>query len=592
VDTATRTEPLRGWKMVWRARGEAPAAGDDLLDRVLGARAVADRGAFMEPAMKQLHDPGLMPGIDRAAERLLAAAKAGEQIVVYGDYDVDGITAAAILQRMLVALEPASSVSTYVPHRVEEGYGLNSAALEQLAAHGARVVVSVDCGITAAEPAAAAKAAGLDLIITDHHNTPAAGEALPDAFAVVHPRLEGSGYPFGELCGAGVAYKLAWRMATMHNGSDKVASDVRTLLLDLLSLAALGTVADVVPLLDENRAIVRFGLSRCTTTEITGLTSLIERAGISGGKIDAEGVGFRLGPLLNASGRMGHAREAVELFITQDRGRADAISGELVGLNQERRSTEKRIFEQAAEMAEQAGMTGDDRRAIVLANEEWHPGVVGIVCSRLVEKFSRPVILMQRRPAREGEPGAFVCTGSGRSIDGFDLHGAVGVCAHHLVGFGGHDVAVGLRMDAANFDLFVEDFIETVNSGLGVDDLVRTASYDCQAGLDELTPAAVGTLDRLAPFGRSNPSVRLLVRGVRVDGRPEPFGKTGDHLKVRLRGPAGGGGAVQAIGWKWAELLPRFRAGQLMDVLVEPKVSDWSGRVEPVLVDVRESEVV
>lgn len=596
-------ERERGWTMAWRARGSGPAAGGggDLVERVLGVRAVADRAAFLGPSLLHLHDPSALPGLDRAAERLLAAAKAGEPICIYGDYDVDGITATSILYRMLRAIEPGAQVSTYIPHRVEEGYGLNSAALEEIAAGGAKVVVSVDCGITAVGPAAAAKDAGLDLIITDHHNPPGEGDPVPGCFALVHPRLPGSAYPFGELCGAGVAYKLAWRLATMHNGSDKVADGVRTLLLDLLALTALGTVADVVPLVDENRVIVRFGLSRCTTTEITGLTALINEAGLLGEKIDAEGVGFRLGPMLNASGRMGHAREAVELFITEDRARAAEIARGLVRLNEDRRATQLTIYEQACAMAEAGGMTGDAKRAIVLAHEDWHPGVVGIVCSRLVETYARPAILMQRRPARDGETigggaDAFVCTGSGRSIDGFDLHGAVGACADVFIkedgggnvsgGFGGHDVAIGLRMDAACFDRFADAFIERANTGLSPDDLVRTARYDCDATLAELTPDCVKRLDRLAPFGRSNPGVRLRLRGVRVDGRAEPFGKTGAHLGVRLRQ---GDAFVRTVAWKWAEHLPRFRSGQLLDVLIEPKVSSWSGRVEPVLVDARES---
>ncbi len=588
-------EQMRGWKMVWSPRGES--GGGDLLDRVLAVRGVVDSRAFLEPSLLDLHEPGLMPGIERACERLLAAARSGEPIVIYGDYDVDGITATAILHRMLRALEPGARVLAYVPHRVEEGYGLSSAALVELADRGARVVVSVDCGITAVEPALAAKEAGLDLIITDHHNPPGDGEPMPEAFEIVHPRMAGSAYPFGELCGAGVAYKIAWRLATMHEGSERVSPEIRTLLLDLLALAALGTVADVVPLVDENRAITRFGLSRCKTTAITGLEALIEAAGLAGESIDAESVGFRLGPMLNASGRMGHAREAVELFTTEERGRADEIARRLCELNEERKKTQRRIFEQAAKMAEAAGMTGDDRRAIVLAHEDWHPGVVGIVCSRLVETFSRPAILMQKQDGG-------VCAGSGRSIDGFNLHSAVGACSDLLTSFGGHDMAVGIRLDTSRLAGFTERFLERVHGELAAGDLVRTAWYDCVAWLEELTPRVVGGLDRLGPFGRSNPPVRLLIAGVRVDGRPTPFGRRGEHLGVRFREAEGPGlrtgrfggsvrrtevpvESVRAIGWGWAEMLEKFRPGEVLDVLVEPKVSDYSGKVEPVLVDAR-----
>lgn len=593
----------RGWKMVWSAAGGAGGPGEGpLVDRVLAARGVADSRAFLEPTLMDLHEPGLLPGIERAACRLLEAARAGERIVIYGDYDVDGITASAIVFRMLGALEPGARVATYVPHRVDEGYGLNEGALRGLAADGAEVVVSVDCGITAVGPARVAREAGLDLIITDHHNLPAeeagaetdgesdgepGGGRLPDACALVHPRLSvddgDRGYPFGELCGAGVAYKLAWRMATMHAGGDRVADHVRPVLLDLLALAALGTVADVVPLVDENRVITRFGLRRCRTTGVVGLTALIDAAGLAGGDVDAEGVGFRLGPMLNASGRLGHAGVAVELLTTDDRGRADEIARGLVALNEERKKTQQRIFEQAEAMAEAEGMTGDDRRAIVLASEDWHPGVVGIVCSRLVERHSRPVILMQRRVE---DDGAVLCAGSGRSIDGFNLHGAVGACGDLLEGFGGHDMAIGLRLAGARYDEFVERFVDGVNRALGVEDLVRRARYDCEATLEEMTPACVNTLSMLSPFGRANPPVRVCVRGLRVDGRAEPFGKRGDHLGVRLRCVRSGRG-VRAVGWRWGEMVERFRPGGVVDVLVEPKVSDWSGQVEPVLVDVR-----
>lgn len=569
---------MRGWKMAWNPRGDGSARGD-LLERVLAVRGISPHA--LEPSLRQLHDPGLLPGIDRAASRLLDAAKAGERIVIYGDYDVDGITATAILYRMLKALEPGADVGTYVPHRVDEGYGLNAAALESLAAEGARVVMSVDCGITAVEPARAARKAGLDLIITDHHNPPRAGDGIPDAYAIVHPRMPGSAYPFGGLCGAGVAYKIAWRLATMHEGSERVAPEIRVLLLDLLALAALGTVADVVPLVDENRAIVRFGLSRCTTTEITGLTALIEAAKLTGNRIDAEKVGFRLGPMLNAVGRLGHAAEAVELFITENRSRADEIAGGLNRINERRKQKQRRIFEQASALAEAAGMTDEKKRAIVLAHEDWHTGVVGIVCSRLVETYARPAILMQ---LRTGEHGT-VCAGSGRSIDGFDLHGAVASCADCLTSFGGHDMAIGLRLDADRLEEFTERFLATAGERLGPDDLVRTALFDCEASLGELTPSAVKRLEKMAPFGRSNPPVRLMLPSVQVDGRAAPFGKAGDHLGVRLRG--GDGSVVRAIGWRWAEMLDKFRPGAMLDVLVEPAVSDYSGRVEPVLIDAR-----
>ncbi|MEM9373905.1 MAG: DHH family phosphoesterase, partial [Planctomycetota bacterium] len=335
-------------------------------------------GSFLEPSLKQLHDPGLLPDVDRAADRILCAARQAEPIVVFGDYDVDGVTAAAILVQTIRSLAPEARISGYIPHRVSEGYGLNNEAIRTLAADGARVIVSVDCGITAHESAAVARELGVDLIITDHHNPPANADALPDAFAVVHPRRPDSIYPWGELCGAGVAYKLAWRLATLHAGSRTVPPASRELLLELLGLAALGTIADVVPLTDENRVIARFGLMNLSRTSNPGLRALIEASGLGSSRVDAEAVGFRLAPRLNAVGRLGHAREAFELLTDATGARAEELAETLSGLNDERRRVERRIVDEACEQAEQAGMTGVDSRAIVLRSPDWHPGVIGI----------------------------------------------------------------------------------------------------------------------------------------------------------------------------------------------------------------------
>ncbi|GJM18850.1 MAG: single-stranded-DNA-specific exonuclease RecJ [Phycisphaeraceae bacterium] len=573
----------RGVRMVWQTRtpsGAAIDAGGSLVERVLAARGLtgAEAQAFCTPALAGLHDPSLIPDLDRAAERILAAARAGEGVVIYGDYDVDGITATAILFHMLRAVAPDADVRTYVPHRLEEGYGLNAEAIERLVADGARVIVSVDCGITAIAPAARAKELGADLIITDHHNPPASDADLPDAFAVVHPRRPGSPYPFGDLCGAGVAYKLAWRLATLVCDSDRVTPKLRTLLVELLALGALGSIADVVPLVDENRVITRFGLERIKGSQIEGLRALVEASGLADDKIDAMAVGFRLAPRLNACGRMGHAAEAVELFTTASGARAREIADRLCVLNDERRATERRIADQAMKMAEDAGMTADDRRAIVLAHPDWHPGVIGIVCSRLVERFHRPVILLADKGDR--------VTGSARSVPGFNLHAAIAACESYLSSFGGHDMAAGLAADRGNLDAFTEAFTERANDAIAPEDLVGRVSYDCDAELGELSLRSVEALEGLAPFGQGNPSVRLRVRA-RVTAPGEPFGKMGAHLSLRLRDCSGTGPILRAIGWRWAEHASRVVAGTDIEAIVVPKVSRWNGRanVEPELVD-------
>ncbi len=576
-----RLEPIvRGWTRAWTPRPGSWAEGAGLLDRVLGVRGLTDPGAcrdFLNPVLRQLHDPSLIPDVDKAAARLLEALNLGERVVIYGDYDVDGITATAILYHTLRAIAPGAAVGTYVPHRLEEGYGLNAAALTQLASEGARVIVSVDCGISASGPARAARTAGADLIITDHHNPPTRMEDLPEAYAVVHPRRPDSAYPFGHLCGAGVAFKLAWRLATMHCGSSRVSEGFRSLLLDLLAFASLGTIADVMPLVGENRVIAKHGLARVKHSPMAGLRALVEASGLAGESIDSEHVGFALGPRLNACGRMGHAREAVEMFTTATPAEAMAIAQNLCKLNDERRATERRIADQAAEMAAEAGMTGDERRAIVLAHEGWHQGVVGIVCSRLVEKFHRPTILMS---VRDGQ-----CHGSGRSIEGFSLHAALERCSEHLLKHGGHDMAAGLTLDEERLEGFTEAFIDAANAELGPEDLVPLLKYDCAATLRELDVPTVGKLDALSPFGMGNPRPRVRLSAVRLAAPPTLMGNGGRHLSLQLKQD---GASMRAVAWNWGDRAPNLAQGMHLEAVVCPKISTWNGnvRVEAEIEDV------
>jgi single-stranded-DNA-specific exonuclease len=535
---------------------------------------------FLEPKLTMLHDPSLMPDLDKAAQRLLRAARGGEKVVIYGDYDVDGVTATAILRHTLKQIEPGAVVDSYIPHRLEEGYGLNTGAIEELARQGAGVIVSVDCGVTAIEPAAAARRAGVDLIITDHHNPPASDADLPDAFAVVHPRRPGSAYPFADLSGSGVAYKLAWRLATMAGGASRVDGAMRALLIELLAFAALGAIADVVPLQGENRVIARHGLHRIKHSPIIGLRALVEASGLAGERVDAWDVAFRLAPRLNASGRMSHARDAVELFTTDNPERAKTIAEALTEQNNQRRTVERQIFEQAAEAAVKAGMDRPDRRAIVLADPRWHAGVVGIVCSRLVERFGRPAILL----CDDGES----LHGSGRSIDGFNLHGALESCAGMLAKFGGHDMAAGLRLDRGRMDEFVAAFTGVANERISEDELLPKVEIDCPATLDELTPVNVRRLESLGPFGRGNPPVTLLLASLKLDAPATPMGKGGEHVAMHVQ-QAGSARTLRLVGWGWGERRQALTRGQRIDAVVRPKVSTYGGResVEPELVDFR-----
>ncbi len=575
---------IRGFTRRWEARSPAadhPPGSTPLLDRILVTRGLsAGTDAYLAPSLRSMHDPGLIPDLEKAARRILDAVHQHEPIVIYGDYDVDGVTASAILVHTLRAIDPAAPVRTYIPHRLDEGYGINAEAVALLASEGARVIVSVDCGITAVEPARVARTLGVDLIITDHHNPPASLAELPEAYAVVHPRRPDSAYPFGDLCGAGVAYKVAWRLCTLHAGGEKVTPACRDILIEMLGLAALGSIADVVPLMDENRVIVRHGLNQLARTRLPGLSALIHAARLDSDKVDCDAVGFRLAPRLNAVGRLGHAREALELLTDATGARAAELAESFTRINDERRAVERAIFEQADGMAEAAGMTGPDRRAIVLAHPDWHPGVVGIVCSRLVEKHARPAVLMQHDPATG------LCKGSGRSVDGYSLHAALDACSSLLDRYGGHDMAAGMALQAANLPAFADALTAHANARLGPDDLVHRLRYDATASIAELTPHAVDQIEKLAPFGQGNPRVRLRVRA-RINGTPDALGASGSHIALRLGEP--GGPAVRVVAWNWGIHAPRIPPGAPVEAVIEPKLSRWNGntRVEPVLADLR-----
>lgn len=574
---------MRGLTHRWRLRDGSPAPAYDIgagaaFGRVepLTAKILASRGLsgdhaskFLDPKLTDLHDPALLPNADRAAERFLDALHASQKVVIYGDYDVDGVTASSILYHLAKAIAPGAPVEIYIPHRVDEGYGLNADAIRSLCDEGASLIVSVDCGVTALEPARVARERAVDLIITDHHNTltperPGDAPPLPECYAIVHPRLPGSRYPFPELAGAGVAFKLAWRIATLHAGSERVPAALRELLLDLLAFASLGTIADIVPLVDENRVIAKFGLSRLRAMKNDGLRALIDASGLGGERVSAEDVGFKLGPRLNACGRLGHAREAAELLTTATGERAHQIAAQLTALNRERQATERRIFDQAMELAEIGGMFVDDRRAVVLAHEDWHPGVVGIVCSRLVERRRRPTILMNRH---NGE-----CHGSGRSVQGVSLHAALCECADLLESFGGHDMAAGLRVRTDNLDRFTDRFTEVVNSMHGVDGLTPLLDLDCETTLEELSPRAVAQVASIGPFGRDNPRPSLLARDLSVIQEPRVMGKRSQHLSFAARQ---GARTLRFVAWDWGDRAPELKPGRTFHAAFRAELSQW-----------------
>lgn len=551
-----------------------------LPERILSARGITDP-RFLDATLRDLHDPSLMPDLDKAAARILDALHRDQSIVIYADYDVDGVSSAAILWHLLRALKPDVRLATYLPHRLEEGYGLNREAVAKLAEEH-DLIISVDCGITAAIPARDVKARGRDLIITDHHTPPKSETDLPDAFALVHPLTPGrTPYPFPHLCGAGVAYKLAWRLATLSSGGDKVSPPLRAMLIELLALASMGVIADVVPLLGENRVIARFGLQQITRSSIVGVRALCEESKLHEG-VEAADVGFRLGPRLNAIGRLGHAREALELLTTNDASRAAEIALALTDWNNDRRRIEGEISKHAEQRAIDRGMTADNHRAIVLADTDWHRGVIGICCSRLVGLFHRPTILLQQ----EGE----LCHGSGRSIDGFDLHEALAACSAHLETFGGHAMAAGLKLRTDRLEAFLADFVAYANNRLKPSDLVATTLIDARPSAAELSFDAVSRLAQLAPYGRENPEPRLLLEGVVIQGTPRIFGAASNHVMFDAVHQAR---PIKVKFWSGAPILARHAVrlahNTRLSLVGTAKLDTWNGnrRVELTLHDLK-----
>jgi single-stranded-DNA-specific exonuclease len=518
----------------------------------------------------------------KAAGRIADAIREKQQIVIYGDYDVDGITATAILWHAIRIL--GGNVDFYIPHRIDEGYGLNTAAINEIIDRGAQLIVTVDCGVTAVEQARVARERGVDLIITDHHEWHEAappltdgqtvhGPIFPKAYTIVHPRLKlddaGSAfdYPNPHLCGAGVAFKLAWAIGQACNGALRVSEAFRNYLIEATALAALGTIADVVPLVGENRILARFGLGGLKQSKLTGIQALIASAGLTGQELDSYHVGFLLAPRLNACGRMGHARLAVEMLTIADETRALETATYLEQQNRERQSIERQIVEQAIEMVHEQKMDQDDCRAIVLGSDQWHPGVIGIVASRLVERFCRPTILVGFSENGIGQ-------GSGRSITGFHLAKALEACGEHLQAYGGHEMAAGLKVLPENFAKFQACFCAYANSHLAPEHLIPELKLDAQAELKNVTAAMVDELRRLAPFGHGNRKPLLCIKGAELAAAPRRVGKTGDHLQLFIRQ---GDATMKAIAFNAGSLFDRLQSGVKIDLAFEPTLNTYNG---------------
>jgi single-stranded-DNA-specific exonuclease len=500
------------------------------------------------------HDPFLLGDMREAVETIRDAVDAGARICVHGDYDADGICATTLA--VLLLRELGADVDWHLPSRFEEGYGLNGQTLTRLAEEGFDLVLTVDCGITAVAEVEHAKELGLAVVVTDHHR-PAA--TFPDC-PVVAP-LKGD-YPFAGLCGTGVVWKLAQALL----GPD------HPFLEQHLDVVALATVADVVPLLDENRALALLGLRRIAQTQKPGLRALMRLAGVDPAAVDESAIGFRLAPRINASGRLCRPKAALELLLTDDPREATKLAEELENLNRERQAVEERILRAAVEQIESWPEARRSRRGYVVAGEGWHEGVIGIVASRLVERYNRPVVLIA------GAEGQW--KGSGRSVSAFDLHGALGACSEHLERFGGHRAAAGLSILPENVEAFADAF------GAHADAVLDDESLRPRTWVDAIVPGQklgldlCAELNRLAPFGLGNPGVTLLVDGCEV-AEASTVGD-GKHLRFRVRQRGRDAGAAIAFGL--GAQLDRFRRDARYDVAFRLQENRWNGTVAPQLV--------
>jgi single-stranded-DNA-specific exonuclease len=516
-----------------------------------GLEELEDARAFLAAA--EAHPLDAFGGLREAAERILGHARRRSRITVHGDYDVDGVAATAVLVRALRTL--GAEVDWYLPSRIDDGYGLAAATVARLADRGTDLLVTVDCAITAVEEVAAARAAGLEVVVTDHH-APRADGRLPDT-PIVHPAV--GGYPCADLCATAVAHKLAQALLEASGEDPRVADED-------LDLVALATVADVVPLHGENRRLVREGLRAIAGTRKPGLRALMEIARVDPGLVDATAIGFRLAPRINAAGRLHRADAGLELLLTEDAERARAIAAELDAVNTERRDVETRILFAAEAQVSEHGPAP----AYVLAAEDWHPGVIGIVAARIAERHHRPAVLI----ALDGAEG----TGSGRSIPAFDLLAGLRAGARHLERYGGHRAAAGLTIARGEVEGFRERFVAHAAEVLAPADLVPECRVDAVVPGDALTLALAEELERLAPFGQGNPPVSLMIPAART-GDPRPMGE-GRHVAFTLRA---GGARSRCVQFGAGTRLPAS-GDELVDAAVRLEANRWNGAVEPRLI--------
>ncbi|MFQ5605669.1 MAG: single-stranded-DNA-specific exonuclease RecJ [bacterium] len=529
----------------------SPILANVLLNR--GIDNLEDARIFFKPDLNNLHDPFAMSDMHKAVERIEQAVVRSQKVLIYGDYDVDGTTATSMLLRFLKRLNV--QVEFYVPDRLLEGYGLSELGIKNAQKNSIDLIITVDCGITANREIALAGQLGMDVIVCDHHQP---GAELPQALAILNPKKSDCPYPFKELAGVGVAFKLIQALQKQLNLDPEI-------LQNFFGHVALGSAADIVPLVDENRIFVKFGLENMGTTDNVGIRALLDSVGLNKKNIGTGQVVFMIAPRINAVGRMGDAGRAVRLLTTENEQQAKNIATILEAENRHRRNVDEETFEQAIALIE-SKYDAENDRVFVLNQDGWHPGVIGIVASRIVEKFYRPTIMI----ATEDGKGK----GSARSIPGFDIYQALNACKHLMLDFGGHKYAAGLTIDIEKITLFRETFARIAADVLTEEMLMPKLIIDAEVELNEINSELLKILNKMAPFGPQNMRPVFLTRKLEVVGTPGIVGK--NHLKFKVRQ---NGVVMDAIGFNLGELLYRISAGEKnVEMVYTIDENEWQGR--------------
>lgn len=543
----------------------------DVASSLLVSRGITDKQLVqdhLEPRLSALHDPALLPGMAAATDRIARAIEKRETILVHGDYDVDGVTGTTLLVRLFRRL--GANVAWHIPNRFTDGYAFGPHSIERARATGASLVISVDNGTSSRETIGELLRLGIDTIVTDHHEPPRAPDGsaaeLPPAVAIVNPKLGSSRYPFRELCGGAVAFKLAWGLCQHITGASRVREDLKEYLVEAMGYVAIATVCDVVPLVDENRILSRYGLRSLASSKCAGIRELLAIAKLDGRELESDDLAFQIGPRINASGRLGSARTAVELLLCDDSAEARKLAREIDAMNTERKRLSALLFQEAARAAE-AYSDADRHPVLVLAGQGWHQGLVGIVAARLVDRFGRPAVVI----GLDGDQGR----GSARSTAGFNILEALHGGADHMERYGGHEQAAGCEVRADAIDLLREAVCaraREILAGEGFD--VAPTWIDCEIPFERVTTELMREIGRLAPFGERNEKPVLLATDLRLAEPARTVGSDGSHLSLRLRR---GAQVLKAMFFGAAGRASELRMGEPVHAVFTPRWNLFRG---------------